>query len=174
MFADPTWSRAWMVVGCTMVHFIWVGALIGLVAWCCRAAMRQWPLDNLGCNLHYGCAFGLLLTLAAAPPGIPVWLLVVRDRLQEITEPPTSVVASIALDGLSAISGLDHQHSPTVENAGVPHSAVSRIQASAKSARRSFSDLAARLANVPWYLPWIWLVGAPPDICLAWRRHHWC
>ena len=67
-------SLWWLATGCTMVHFLWAGAVIGLFAWGGRRLLRRAPL-----SINYAFTLCCLLALAAAPALI---LLHVIDRMQ--------------------------------------------------------------------------------------------
>ena len=57
-----TRSPAWIVAGWTMLHFLWVGAIIGGAA-----VSGRWALRSAGSNVRYAFALLCLSALALAP-----------------------------------------------------------------------------------------------------------
>jgi hypothetical protein len=61
-FGDIAW---WSVAGWTMLHFLWLGTLLGLGALVCRLVVRR-----ASAPMRYGVALVNLAVLAALPLGI--------------------------------------------------------------------------------------------------------
>ena len=55
-------SRLWLVAGWTMLHFLWIGALVGIVA-----AVGRWLLRRRSANVRYLFALVVFAVLAALP-----------------------------------------------------------------------------------------------------------
>jgi hypothetical protein len=55
-------SPLWLTAGWTMLHFIWVGAVIGLLA-----AIARWILKPASCQTRYLVALVCFASLALAP-----------------------------------------------------------------------------------------------------------
>ncbi len=66
--ADAGWW--WNVAGWTMVHFLWLGTLVGGLAAAWRFAMRR-----ARPNVRYVAALVSLGILTALPVGIATWLV---------------------------------------------------------------------------------------------------
>ena len=66
-FFSPT---TWQVAAWTMVHFLWVGTLIGIATVLIRLLLR-----NASANFRYAAMLLSLGALACAPVGIACWLL---------------------------------------------------------------------------------------------------
>ena len=66
-----------------MLHFAWIGSVIGVVAFACWLVTRRAPA-----NVRYVVALGFLCMLAGTPGGVAAWLVVhgfansVRDDAQ--------------------------------------------------------------------------------------------
>ena len=64
---DLNVSALWTVAGWTMLHFMWIGALVGSAAWMVRQTTRR-----LSPNIRYASTLALLALLATAPIAIAV------------------------------------------------------------------------------------------------------
>ena len=62
-------SRLWIAAGWTMLHFLWVGGVLGLLAAAGRLALR-----SAGPNVRYTFALVCLVAFALAVPLLGVWL----------------------------------------------------------------------------------------------------
>src|SRR5262249_49509094 len=60
----------WQLAGWTMLHFLWVGALIGIAAAIVRVIARHAPP-----SVRYTVGLACFLLLAGAPGGIAAWLI---------------------------------------------------------------------------------------------------
>ncbi len=63
-------SDLWSLAGWTMVHFLWLGAIVAAVATVARVALR-----SASPNARYAVAIGSLFLLAALPLATAAWLL---------------------------------------------------------------------------------------------------
>src|SRR5436853_811106 len=61
--------NAWNLAGWTMIHFLWLGALVALFAFAGRWLLRRTPA-----NIRYAFALACLSLLAALPIAIATWL----------------------------------------------------------------------------------------------------
>ena len=69
MIRSFTESGLWIAGGWTMLHFLWVGCGVGLLAVMGRLLLRSGTP-----NVRYLFALTCLLALAASPVGIAVWI----------------------------------------------------------------------------------------------------
>jgi WD40 repeat protein/beta-lactamase regulating signal transducer with metallopeptidase domain len=155
-------DAVWLAIGWTMLHFLWVGGLIGITA---AVALRA--LRDASPELRYGVALGALALLALAPAAIG-WrtgLLGGVSRPEPMPEPAGQ--ASTAMPPPLA---------PQVEKAPI---AVIPAVPSGPSARPATIAAPGRATAVPRplrftaildavasRLPWLWLIGSP--ITFAW------
>lgn len=146
--ANPLWQTA----GWTMLHYLWVGAVIGIIV----VALRK-MLDPADHRLRYCCAVASLAVLAVVPLGIAASIsatsnvalsspFVTKSDGRHLTvasrpSPPAALPDITRADFL-----------PTVAHAESPANMSARAETRARS--RSVATLAA-------YLPWLWLFGAP-------------
>ena len=158
---SPNVDAMWLAIGWTMLHFLWVGGLIGVGA---ASALRA--LDRASSDVRYGVALVSLALLALAPaiigwrarvaargvdptlaePGVQVAPVVPTSRSQQVDEAPAPIVRTgragpaggrVTIAGVSPVADAPRSSSP-----------ASRLDA-----------LASRL-------PWLWLFGSP--ITFAW------
>lgn len=153
-------ADVWLCLGWTMLHFMWVGALVVVLALASKYALRRKSAD-----LRHGAALGWLTVLVIAPVGIAVWVGTGQRQLSPI-----------------AASG-----SPGEDGASFPPANAERgLRGGPESARGDDSSLhllapssgtlppehaSAAGAESVWvatvgFLPWIWLIGAP--VTFAW------
>lgn len=136
-----TESELWVRAGWTMIHYLWVGTLLGLGAVACK-----WALKSAVPHVRYLAALAWLATLAISPIAIAVWVGPAKTAVEE--QRPSEAFVLVASD--DATTGV------------LPGSSVQDSQA------RGSGSVAATL---PWgrvvaVLPWIWLFGSP--VVLAW------
>jgi len=164
--SPPSWSAsdAWLIAGWTMLHYVWVGSLLGILALTCK-----WLLRAAGANMRYVVALCRLAALALAPLGIAAWLDVpqnapvspeeTHERLVRATISPSHRPPSIPTpDRLPVRSSLSE----------TPRKAHSFVAEPAVSDTLALSDETSPTANsrawshvVVAFLPWIWIVGTP-------------
>ncbi|HOB73865.1 MAG TPA: M56 family metallopeptidase [Phycisphaerae bacterium] len=136
-------SGYWLVAGWTMLHFLWVGVVIGLFATAGRLV-----LSSAQPVVRYTFALGCLVLLALAPLAIGV--VVANDN-------PTPIV-TVRSDGLSLPrEGPDEALGLTLSatTTGRPVDAGSAAAPSLLSLAKEAAFTAVR------YLPWVWLTGSP-------------
>jgi parallel beta-helix repeat protein len=137
----------WLWAGWTMIHFIWVGALLGLGALACRLA-----LGRAGPSVRYTISLAWLVVIAIAPAAVAVRTYPAADPARPV---PRVVPLSLAsepehptdldLPGTSVIHGAEPQRVNDPDR----DAAVTRNPA-------SWSPHPLVTA-----LPWLWVVGAP-------------
>src|SRR3954466_4401500 len=59
----------WHIAGWTMIHFLWIGTLVGLVAFLCG-----WLLRRSSANFRYGTSLTCLALCAGLPILVAAWL----------------------------------------------------------------------------------------------------
>ncbi|HJQ80743.1 MAG TPA: M56 family metallopeptidase, partial [Lacipirellulaceae bacterium] len=169
----------WHLAGWTMVHFLWLGALVGIAAAGCRLVLRRATP-----NARYIAAMVSLAVLAAMPLGIAAWIMQhprTNLRLESSiaardTATRGDLVNNEANERFSNNMALRSQTAPAA-----PGSAGGLIEGderfaslSARPSRGLPGELLAwPLASiVNWlescivYLPWIWFLGTPLTLVL--------
>jgi beta-lactamase regulating signal transducer with metallopeptidase domain len=171
----------WQLAGWTMLHYLWAGALVGVVAAVLRFAVRR-----ASAQVRYAVALGALVALAVLPLGIS---LGVRDRVSGVrdnsdeysteaggdlqtndaTEAQMIALASEisppAPGSAGGIVELKRRGRP-VETALVDGLAPLQITNPDSNPRQS-RGLAGEylwqsvIEFSAKYLPWVWIVGAP-------------
>ncbi len=155
MFALWTTLPGWQAVGWTMIHFLWMGTLIGLVAFLGRLALHR--CRPLGRYVFLTGCF-VLLTVA---PCLILWHLL-----------GASMSASHPR-GSQPIASSDADASSGTESVG-PARGHLRSRASASPDSRWASPAAQawygtwkrRLDQGALMAPWIWLIGTPLTLLL--------
>ena len=104
----------WQVAGWTMLHFLWLGTLAGLMAGACRLVLRR-----ASANVRYVAALACLALLAALPVGIGAWLVAQPQAMHspfmtvepiaiaEAPQPETKEGVDLAVTHLGATSAKD-------------------------------------------------------------------
>jgi beta-lactamase regulating signal transducer with metallopeptidase domain len=151
------WARLWDVAGWTMLHYLWVGGVAGVLA-----AARRWLLRVGHPDIRYGYALVSLGILAIAPVliayeishGVPA--RVIGPRVISAFSPPGAVPATVAR-GSRAVTGATSVPRPQA-------AAVGRQLTLSLPAGIDPSLTGQWLATAAMALPAIWLVGAPLTI----------
>ena len=130
-FADFTGSRPWAVLGWTMMHMLWVGALIGLVALAGRIVLRR-----ANPALRYGFALGCFALLLLTPLVLWAWQWGQGREAAAFFVEEGAALATLQSWGLDSWRP-GRQLLPSTEG---------------------WSALAGLCAQL---LPWVWLCGAP-------------
>ncbi|MCI0493104.1 MAG: M56 family metallopeptidase, partial [Planctomycetes bacterium] len=153
-FGDVAW---WQVAAWTMLHFLWLGTLVGLAAMACRFAMRHASAET-----RYGASLACLVVLAALPVGIAAWLVA------EPFHQPLPPGASPQLLPLPPGEGRGEGNTalPAEITASGPASATPAPSNNAGKASAALASAAAMLESCVPYLPWLWLVGTPITLAL--------
>jgi beta-lactamase regulating signal transducer with metallopeptidase domain/multidrug resistance efflux pump len=139
-------SPFWLTAGWVMLHFLWVGCAIGLVA-----AIGRWLLVSTSANRRYAFALACFAVLTMAPAVIATYLLQ--------HQPPPASTAARSAAFLSASAEPPRMPDPMVEGAvnALPQPPTLANPLLPGEDQRSISVL----ATAALYLPWLWLTGAP-------------
>jgi hypothetical protein len=150
----------WRAIGWTMLHFLWVGGLIGILA---ATALRA--LRGATPELRYGVALGALTLLALAPAAIG-W----RAGLVDGTDRPSGKPEARTMPEMPPPPGLAVEGARTIvvptEPVGLPIGPAPIAGPGRTAAAPRPWRLAAILDAMAARLPWLWLVGSP--ITFAW------
>jgi beta-lactamase regulating signal transducer with metallopeptidase domain len=189
MFAPSTLldSNLWHIAGWTMVHFLWLGALVAAAAAVCRFFLRR-----TSPNIRYAFMLAWLIAIAALPIATAAWIYknspplkggswraessqagggFVSAVTQTATAPasiqtgPTSIEPTIELH--------DSGKEAPAQNAAVAEKEIPPLSGATLGAEPSPSpslrgrgiSIAALESCIP-YLPWLWLIGTPITFAL--------
>lgn len=159
-------SPLWHIAGWTMLHYLWIGAALGVAAWCVRRLVA--PFSAF---VHYAAMLACLAVLAASP--LPIAWQVARTMPPSTSsnlahrDPPREPDASIApltADGSpreiielnpNAAASRDVDRAESAPPVGETSPATA-----ARSARES-DDTDLSLQSLVPFAPWLWLIGAP-------------
>ncbi len=148
--------RIWQIAGWTMLHYLWVGAVVGVVAAAVRLLLR-----SREANLRYLAALGCFAVLGIAP--LPI-ALVVSIR---IPSPPRSepLVASEHVSDLTPLP----PRVPAIELFPEPAATAPPVLSTPPPAPapRPSELLRTALDRAAMGLPWLWLIGAPLTFLLT-------
>ena len=163
----------WRAAGWTMLHFLWLGAIVGLLASVMRTAVRRAPPW-----LRYGCALFWFGSLATTPLVIGAVVLQ-SSKFQPSTIAPPQFVAPAELSEMATMGPL-----PQALDFQFRQEPLDRL--SRQSGANEASGAAASEATIGWpvgpqhwlaamqplaewicgWLPWVWLCGSPLVMCL--------
>jgi len=187
-----TSTTAWQLAGWTMLHYLWFGGLVTLVAAALRLAMRR-----AAANVRYAVLLVMLGLLAAGPLGIAAWLASRQSvpvppaaglaahwpikkettkgamgtgtmgRMKGTTEPvvdrPITITSNAGKNLAGRIAPKTGKNSATILKTQIPAN-----PATTTNENRPLAWSTARTA-LPWLatgLPWLWIVGAPLSFAL--------
>ncbi len=143
-------SRTWLLLGWTMIHFLWIGVLLLVAAGALRLLLRR-----ASPNIRYAVALLALVALAAAPAVVAT---IVAPRSLAVFEAMPAAVPDAMLEartvqagGLSEARPALHSPKPIVAAAADPALDLATVSAIARRAGRLGAD----------YLPWLWIAGFP-------------
>jgi beta-lactamase regulating signal transducer with metallopeptidase domain/tetratricopeptide (TPR) repeat protein len=136
-------TASWTAAGWTMLHLVWVGAAIAVVAAAGRLLMRKSRPES-----RYGFALACLAAMAVSPAVI--FLRVVEPVWRPAPAPARSV-AAVAPAGLAM---------PGPELRPRPIAALAPIELPPTTQARS------TIETMIAYLPWVWLVGSGLTLAL--------
>ena len=150
-------KAVWLAIGWTMLHFLWVGGLIGIAT---AVALRM--LRVASAEVRYVAALAGLTLLALAPAAIG-WRIVGAGvaerpdwRLDETASPrPSMSFAGQGQAGTGGVVARDKGRIPD-DRAVLPVAGIGR------GTRHRAPGLDELVAG----LPWLWLIGSP--ITFAW------
>ncbi|WP_435009096.1 M56 family metallopeptidase [Tundrisphaera lichenicola] len=134
-------STVWMASGWTMIHLVWVGTLIGLMA-----AIARLTLRSARPEIRYAVALVALMLLIASPVAL---FAILYEPPAKIAGPSASVAPSRAVPVIRDAAG------PSSRLAGLPSLAEHRGVAAPTRVE----------ALVP-YLPWLWMAGSLSTLAL--------
>jgi len=131
-------QRLWQVAGWTMVHFFWVGLLLGLLAMLVRVALRRTPP-----KVRYAASLMMFGTLVVAP-AIIAWMLLPTVPIPPIEATSVAPPSGVSLAGpvAAANTPLESQHAELLP----PGAAPGRRSGQGKSNLRIVSRAAPRPA----------------------------
>ena len=137
-----TGSRAWMLAGWTMIHFLWVGGAIGTLAAAARLAMRRASPE-----IRHGAAL-LSLGLMAVSPAAIAWRIAATDR-----DRPIAVSEDVTpLPRVSILA--ESEPNSMIVTPVIP----ATVSIEDRPRGGSWLELAASA------LPWFWLAGTPATL----------
>ena len=153
--APMSTSALWLGMGWTMLHFLWVGTVIGGLGAIALRAMRRAAPEQ-----RYGLALATLAMLALAPA---------RDRLASDggCRPGWGDEACSAITATEGFASALETHRPGLDRPSSPGGvepdgagprmvpATGHVRVEGPGAAGSRLDLAAA------WLPWLWVVGSP-------------
>jgi beta-lactamase regulating signal transducer with metallopeptidase domain/Tol biopolymer transport system component len=145
----------WLAIGWTMLHFVWVGGVIGITAAIALRVLRRAPAQ-----IRYGVALASLALLAITPAGI-YWRANFTDpneRSRLLSVDQGVPITTTPFVRQSAKTPARVSQTETDGGNGVPSAiaapAGDAVRAQLASKPLSLDALAA-------WLPWVWLVGSP-------------
>ncbi len=167
-------AELWHVAGWTMVHFLWLGTIVGIAAAGCRVVLRR-----ASPNARYLAAGISLSLLAALPMGIAAWLAGISPPSQAGARGGAfsasknagyaTAVRDVA-DREDSIAGLDWQPTKlTEEILALPmdfEAIAAAAEPSPNPSLRGRGILIGVIQSCVLYLPWIWFVGTPVTLVL--------
>ena len=143
-----TESRAWLAAGWTMLHFLWVGGAVGLIAALGRRALRGAAPET-----RYAHALLSLSAMAVAPAAIALLLPAVDDG-----RPPRTLSRAADNSPLPRPSAVI----PAPERPDAPHKPATAPLRWALDRPTAGSTLDRCLETAAAGLPWLWIVGHAP------------
>ncbi len=153
----------WHVAGWTMLHYLWLGTLVGLAAGACRLVLRR-----ASANVRYVAAIVCLAVLAALPVAIAAWVGA-KPQAMHVAENtgltlPTEVIPAAPGSAVGQ-TGAARENGPvaiapvnSVEVNVVPTPLANPRPTRKPGAPRGLADVTASIAG---YLPWVWIAGTP-------------
>jgi beta-lactamase regulating signal transducer with metallopeptidase domain len=176
-------GELWHLVGWTMLHFLWLGTLVGVAAGACRLCLRR-----AAPNVRYVMSVAALLALALLPFAIATWLAEYSRPVQAQAEEvnpvnPARGEAANILPGpvdFGVVSPLDDA---SAESSSLNIAAFAEPLAAPDSQDNADVGFAGELPgglglSTPpsafvelldhgaAYLPWVWFVGSPITLAL--------
>jgi len=170
----------WAIAGWTMLHYLWLGLMVGAAAGVLRFALRR-----ASANARYAAAVVCLAALAVLPVGVGVWVAGVGsqepgarktggDRIVDAGASPQAVVEAgrdeARVEGVGAVSSAKPRAvEEAVEIVRAPEMARGVAPAPVDVAPigvRPLADWGAAVDVAASWLPWVWIVGAPVTFLL--------
>ncbi|HEX4414915.1 MAG TPA: hypothetical protein VH107_14870, partial [Lacipirellulaceae bacterium] len=178
-------SNLWFITGWTMIHFLWLGAIVAAAALASRVLLRR-----ASANVRYTIALASLFLLGALPPATALWLTKYSPSLTTSAGTATTATPDLAESSpalaptiplpvappATALAAPSHGSAAAASAGGLVASYsennVPMVAAASESPRpsRGLPESAAdatpakfsnELSTFIPYLPWIWLIGTP-------------
>ena len=155
-------TTVWLAAGWTMLHFLWVGGAVALVA-----ATVRWMLRGASAEIRYAFALASLAMLALAPFAIAWWLARApswaRFPTEGLDQPERLVISSAEKNPRASRSADELEDKRTqIDRASASRPVMSPITAGRTAPSRPQSPrLISWLDVLVTKLPYLWLVGSP-------------
>jgi len=146
--------RIWQIAGWTMLHYLWVGGVLGVIAVVLRRTLRR-----AGANLRYLAALSSFAVLGIAPLPIAV---VVTNSLPPLprNEP--------AADRMPMLPALPATEMPVEHAVTLPAFISSPTSTPVPAPSPQPSELLQAVLNrAALSLPWLWVFGTPMTFLLT-------
>jgi beta-lactamase regulating signal transducer with metallopeptidase domain/HEAT repeat protein len=171
VFAEGSSSPLWTAAGWTMLHYLWIGGLVGLLAAVLRRMTVTW-----GAEARYRLALVLLVLLATAPVGLFAWCAgqVEHDAVRakahgeiEFHRPRPSDESTdvMAANEKGDVEAARETRALASESPTATADEEIRGQPPASETTDPATREAASASLVAW-LPWLWLLGTPATLLL--------
>src|SRR5689334_6096570 len=173
VFRSANHSDLWLLAGWTMVHFLWLGTLVGLAA-----LISRWLLRRASANIRYAIGLSCLALLTVLPAAIASWFAINSQYLQPRAGKRTESVATVlpAADASNAAAAplskdVIELHRPNAEPSAGTGAAAPKTAVVAPGVAQQNLPVTSRLLGegsfvdfvdkcIP-YLPWFWIIGTP-------------
>jgi beta-lactamase regulating signal transducer with metallopeptidase domain len=148
-------GEMWQLAGWTMVHFLWLGALVGVAAAVSRLVLRR-----ASANVRYVVALAWLVVLVALPVGIAAW----------IGAKPQAVLPAYQHAGVQELPIVELNATPmpiatapanVVDAPTFAPSATTDLPPKSSTISDLLPQLEPIIAASARYLPWLWIIGTP-------------
>lgn len=169
---NPTFSLGngplWDVIGWTMLHFLWIGTLVGLLAGAGRAI-----LHGASPNSRYIVALGSLMAMSVLPLAIMAWISVAERPISNAIVAPLRTpfnnesarnISDIGSDDTRAAIG---GHATTSAGSHPLDTAQSLGPQTISTRAKARDKIIEVLVLTVDYLPWLWIVGSPLTLVLV-------
>ena len=149
--------RIWQIAGWTMLHYLWVGGVLGAIALMMRRLLR-WR----AANLRYLAALGCFAVLGIAP--LPIAVIVTSSLPPPPPRSEPRVEAEPGSDNMPMPLALPEAEEPVEAAVTAPAVPSSPAPAPAPQPRELLQSSLDRAAMD---LPWLWVCGAPITLLLT-------
>jgi beta-lactamase regulating signal transducer with metallopeptidase domain len=147
-------TEAWSIAGWSLLHYVWIGAVLGVLAWMVKRAAR--PLSP---QARYAVAVLMLAALAIAPPVI-AWRVTIHHTNAPQAEivPDANEVLQLPLPADAAITQLPASPALPASVLAQPTPNTPQVETIDAFLTRHVSNF---LATVVQWAPAVWLLGMP-------------
>ena len=153
-----TQSRLWMTAGWTMLHFLWVGTCIAILA----AVIRR-TYKSASPHVKYGLNLAFFIALALSP--VVMFSFMMKDsshRRIPATAQAVTQTQSSSNCGLQAPIPLEFPvGSPKTQPYPQPIKAISPEKVAPSPHRPAQANYRGMLTSIAARAPWVWLIGFP-------------